>query len=429
MSLCLHVIAGPDAGLRRPLDGPLLVGRGPGCDVVLSDPAVAPRHLRLTPHAADPAGAVEVAVEALDGAVAYGDVRVDAGRLTPGATLTLGGSALRVAGEPPPPAERFGEAIGRDPAMRAVFARLERVAPSDLSVLVEGETGTGKELVARAIHDHSPRRAGPFVVLDCSAMPRDLVESTLFGHERGAFTGAVARHRGLFERADGGTIFVDEIGEFEPALQPRLLRVLERRELKRVGGHETIRVDVRVVAATHRDLRAMVAEGRFREDLYFRVGVVRVRLPPLRARRADIPLLAEHCLAEHGLAEHRPGAAAAPDRRLTTAALDALSEHPWPGNVRQLCNTVRRAASLAEGPLIGVDDLMLAPDERSTPVELELRAPFKVARRVVLDRFEVAYLERLVDAHGGNISRCARAAGLTRYYLRELLKKHGLHGR
>ncbi len=416
MTLCVHLLDGPDAGLRRPLDRPLLIGRSPACAVVLADPDVAERHLRLTPVDGG------VRVDALDGAVRHGDLRVHSAVAAPGAVLHIGQSALELCSAPRPRArERFGAVIGRSAPMQTLFGQLERVAPSELAVLLQGETGTGKELVARAIHRHSHRRHRPFVVIDCSAMPRDLIESTLFGHEKGAFTGAFNRHRGLFEQADGGTVFLDEIGELDAELQPRLLRVLERRELTRVGGGAVIRIDVRVIAATHRDLAAMVEAGAFREDLYFRIGGVHLRLPPLRDRRDDIPLLAEHLLAEL--------AGDSPPSRLTAPALAALVERDWPGNVRELRNTLVRAVGLADRPLLEVEALMLDAVDRAPPsVSLPLDAPFKDARKAVLEHFEALYLEHLLAEHGGNISRSARRAGLTRYYLRELLKKHGLHG-
>ncbi|MCA9538053.1 MAG: sigma-54-dependent Fis family transcriptional regulator [Myxococcales bacterium] len=330
---------------------------------------------------------------------------------------------------------RFGAVLGCGDAMHAVFERLRRIAPSELSALIIGETGTGKELVARAIHANSPRRDRPFVVLDCSAIPRDLIESTLFGHERGAFTGAIAQHRGVFEQAEGGTIFLDEVGELDPAMQPKLLRVLENHELKRVGGDRTLRADVRVVAATNRDLSQMVAEGRFREDLFFRLGVVQVRLPALRERSEDIPHLVADFLLDFNLARASHGQ---PPLRVSAEAMHALRERPWPGNVRELKNVVTRAASLGEGPLLTSADFMLGPqleargpadDPEALQVRVDLALSFKDAKQAVLDAFEQRYLDRLLAAHEGNISRSARAAGLTRYHLRELLKKHGLRAR
>ncbi len=239
--------------------------------------------------------------------------------------------------------------------MREIFATLEKVSPSELTVMITGETGTGKELIARGIHNASPRRQKPFVVLDCGAIPRDLIESTLVGHEKGSFTGAGGQYRGCFEQAQGGTIFLDEIGELDIGLQPKLLRVLEQREIKRVGGDRTVKVDVRVLAATNRDLRAMVNQGTFREDLYFRLSVIHVELPPLRERREDIAALAHHFLRE--VASRR-----GTTMSLSPDAVHAITSHPFPGNVRELRNVVERVASLASGPVITSSDLVFGRD-------------------------------------------------------------------
>jgi transcriptional regulator with GAF, ATPase, and Fis domain len=298
-------------------------------------------------------------------------------------------------------------------------------------VLVTGETGTGKEMIARGVHQSSPRRHKPFVVLDCGAIPKDLIESTLFGHEKGSFTGAVGQHHGCFEQAHGGTIFLDEIGELDINLQPKLLRVLENRELKRVGGDRLIKIDVRVVAATNRDLRQMVNAGTFREDLYFRLSVIHVELPPLRDRKDDIPALAETFLKDIG---QRRGMQMefAPD------ALQMMTTHSWSGNVRELKNVIERAASLCEGPLVRRSDLMFNRDttpsraattstvEAGGMPEIPAGLDFKEAKQRIVDAFELQYLRALLERHDGNITRSAQEAGLTRYHLRELLKRHGL---
>jgi transcriptional regulator with GAF, ATPase, and Fis domain len=340
--------------------------------------------------------------------------------------------------------------------MREIFATLEKVAPSELTVMITGETGTGKELVARAIHNASSRRNRPFVVLDCGSIPKDLIESTLFGHEKGSFTGAVGQHRGCFEQATGGTIFLDEIGELDIGLQPKLLRVLEQREIKRVGGDKTIKVDVRVLAATNRDLRAEVNGGNFREDLYFRLSVVLIENPPLRDRRDDIPQLAQHFLRE---VASRRGL----NLSFSQDAMAALVSHGWPGNVRELRNVVERAAALSDGPVISRSDLVFGREQgpsmlvahdllqtgaraaqeaaarlagTSLPAsqgpaifDAALLTPglgFKEAKQTVVDAFERAYLDALLKRNEGNITRSAQEAGLTRYHLRELLKRHGL---
>jgi DNA-binding NtrC family response regulator len=354
--------------------------------------------------------------------------------------------------------DRFGKVIGLSANMREIFATLEKVAPSELTVMITGETGTGKEIIARGIHDHSTRKNEPFVVLDCGSIPKELIESTLFGHEKGSFTGAVGQHRGCFEQANGGTIFLDEIGELDISLQPKLLRVLEQREIKRVGGDRTIKVDVRVIAATNRDLRAEVNGGNFREDLYFRLSVVHVELPPLRERREDVPLIAQHFLRD-----------VASRRGMTLSfgqdAMVAMASHSWPGNVRELRNVVERAAALTDGPVITRSDLIFGREAgpsvivahdlmqagaqaaqqaaarmsgaampqatRSGPAifDAALLKPglgFKEAKQTVVDAFESAYLEALLGRNDGNITRSAQEAGLTRYHLRELLKRHGL---
>jgi transcriptional regulator with GAF, ATPase, and Fis domain len=302
-------------------------------------------------------------------------------------------------------------------------------------VLVRGETGTGKELVARALHAASKRAASPLVVQDCSAIPRELVESTLFGHEKGAFTGATDRRIGCFEQAEGGTIFLDEVGELDLSLQPKLLRVLESRTLKRVGGVKDIPVDVRVVAATNRDLRKMVSQGTFREDLYYRLSVVSIELPPLRERPEDIPLLVESFLRRVA-ARRFPGEAR--KFEVTQEAMARLISYPWPGNVRELRNTVERGASLAESETLDVPDLLPSAHHQASdllkygaaPAKrfVEEGLPFKEAKQQVLDEFEAAYLRALLDKHGHNITRCAQAAGLTRYHLRELTKRYGIRG-
>jgi transcriptional regulator with GAF, ATPase, and Fis domain len=354
--------------------------------------------------------------------------------------------------------DRFDAVIGTSPAMREIFAQLEKVSPSELTCLITGETGTGKEVVARAVHNMSARKKKPFVVLDCGSIPRELIESTLFGHEKGSFTGAVGQHIGSFEQAQGGTIFLDEIGELDIALQPKLLRVLEQREIKRVGGDRTIKVDVRVLAATNRDLRDEVNRGGFREDLYFRLSVVHVELPPMRDRREDIPGLANHFLRE-----------VAARRGVTMSfaqdAMAAMISHAWPGNVREMRNVVERAAALSEGPVITRTDLMFGREmgpsvivshdlaqagvqaaQRAAAAMSGVPAPamtgpatfdpqllkpglgFKQAKQTVVDAFESAYLEALLTRNEGNITRSAQEAGLTRYHLRELLKRHGLKG-
>jgi DNA-binding NtrC family response regulator len=339
-----------------------------------------------------------------------------------GSVLNLGSAALQFQLSndtfAPPVSERgeFGSLVGHSLAMRTVFALLERAAASNATVLIEGETGTGKEGAAEALHLASPRKEKPLVVVDCGAIPANLLESELFGHEKGSFTGASAQRIGAFEEAAGGTIFLDEIGELPADLQPKLLRVLERKEIRRVGSNAMRPVDVRVVAATHRDLRAAVNDGRFRSDLYFRLAVVRVELPPLRARRDDMPLLVERLLRKLGA----PPEAAA--RLREPEFLATLSQARWPGNVRELRNYLERCL-VFEQPVPMGD----APDEE--PGEVDARKTYAEARRAVLDRFERDYVTALLKLHGGNVAQAAPAAGVDRVYIYRLMRRHGLSTR
>ncbi len=312
------------------------------------------------------------------------------------------------------PENRFGRLIGESKTMRSTFARLARVAARDMTVLLEGESGTGKELAAEAIHESSSRQSGPFVVMDCAAVPRTLIESELFGHERGAYTGALHARPGAFVRAHGGTIFLDEIGELDLALQPRLLGALERREVKPIGSSRAMPIDVRVVAATNRDLRRLVNEGAFREDLYYRLAVACVRLPPLRERPSDIPLLVRQFLSEHS---RRDGS----NHSFDDLVIKRLMQRPWPGNVRELRNTVEQFLAF------GHDEEV---DLAEAPPQLALTdAPFKVQKAQVVERFEREYLISVLARHGGNITAAASAADLDRVHFLRLLDRHGLRRR
>jgi DNA-binding NtrC family response regulator len=370
-------------------------------------------------------------------------VRVHEGYLRPGATLRLG--QVDVLFQPLEqrieivPSERdcFGDLVGTSRRMREIFAILERISETDATVLIEGETGTGKEVVARSVHRQSHRANRPFVVVDCGAIPDNLLESELFGHEKGSFTGAVAPRVGLVEQADGGTLFLDEIGELGRDLQPKLLRVLERREVKRVGSNRAVRVDVRFLAATNRSLAREVEAGRFREDLFYRLNVVHVALPSLRERPEDIPVLVRHHLRR--LAANRGEGAPRVDG-ITREALDALMRHAWPGNVRELLNVVDRATYFATGSFLDVEDLpepvtgrrrrspRLTPDEataRLQPRDEPLKN-YHDAREEWVDVFERDYVRRLLAETGCNISLAARTAGVDRKHLRNLIKKHGI---
>jgi transcriptional regulator with GAF, ATPase, and Fis domain len=444
----LVVVTGADQGREVVLDKPHLTGgRSMINDLCLNDKAVSGTHFEII---VQDEGYRLRDLDSTNGTY-VGELRIKEIYLRPGTRFKVGHSEVVFVPQadfvdiPLSAQDIFGEMLGASVPMREIFALLEKIAATDLRVLITGETGTGKEMVARAIHQASERRGKPLVTLDCGAIPRELTESTLFGHEKGSFTGAVNQHRGVFEQAQGGTLMLDEIGELPLELQPKLLRVLENQELKRVGGDRLIKTDVRVFAATNRNLRMMVNAGTFREDLYFRLSVITVELPTLRERREDVPLLAEFFL--------RPVAARRKlDMSFAPDALRALCSHPFPGNVRELRNVVERAAALCDGPIIERRDILFNRD--STPPRLpgltlqqppEAPAPgdgiavrmpalprgldFKEAKQRVVDAFEMAYLQDLLKRNEANITRSAAEAGLTRYHLRELLKRHGLAGR
>jgi len=319
--------------------------------------------------------------------------------------------------------------IGRSPPMQRLFELVERVAPTRATVLVTGETGTGKELVARAVHDLSDRARRPFVAVNCSALPETLLESELFGHVKGAFTGALRDHKGLFQAAASGTLFLDEIGDMPLTLQVKLLRVLQEREVRPVGSAQSVKMDVRVISATHRDLRAEIAAGRFREDLYYRLNVVSLTLPPLAARREDIPLLANHFLT-HFWERHRQPGEATP--RITEAALDFLRSRPWRGNVRELQNVVEQLAVLAEpGQGVQPDDVPLYDDAAPAPATATglpisiMTESFHLAKEKLVAHFEKEYLTQLIARAGSNMSKAARLASIDRTTLYRLMEKHG----
>jgi DNA-binding NtrC family response regulator len=325
--------------------------------------------------------------------------------------------------------DSFHNLVGRSAAMRAVYRLLEKASQTDATVLVLGETGTGKELAARAVHYHSARRERRFVPVNCGALPAELVESELFGHAKGAFTGAALAKRGLFEEASGGTVFLDEVGELPLAVQVKLNRVLQDREIRRVGENDPLKVDVRVVAATHRDLREEVKAARFREDLFYRLNVLTVVLPPLRDRPEDVPLLAGHFLQKHARAVRRAF------RGFSPAALRRIVAHGWPGNVRELENTVERAVAVAGGDEIQVEDLPpeVALGGASSSATLAAPGagalaalPYKDALAEARDRASRDYLVAIMKEFGGNVTRAAERAGMERESLHRLLRRYGL---
>jgi len=391
------------------------VGSHPSNDFVLSDPTVSRFHCEI---AVTGRSARIRDLDSLNGTLLDG-VRVVEAHLKDGSAIRLGRSVLSfVLGEQESriaqsAKDSFGGLSGGSVAMRAAFAILEKVATSDATVLIEGETGTGKDAAAEGIHAASGRRDANLVVVDCGAVPANLLESQLFGHERGAFTGADQRRVGAFEEASGGTVFLDEIGELPVELQPKLLRVLEKKQITRLGSNQPRPVDVRIVAATNRDLRAMVNSGQFREDLYYRLAVVRVRLPPLRERPEDIPMLVRRFAEGFGASPEVLG-------RLTSAEhLALLARSAWPGNVRELKNAVERSVVL---------DQLALPGEPTSPAPeaVDLGVPYDEARHRALAAFERSYLEAQLAAHGDNVSAAARAAGVGRVHFHRLLRRSGL---
>jgi DNA-binding NtrC family response regulator len=413
----IAVVDGPAKGASHQcITDRCTIGSGEGNDLVVDDPTVSRFHCEVVLDA----GNVRLHDLGSHNGTVIDGVRVVDGFLRSGSVVHLGQTVARFEfsdafNRPPISAEtRFGALTGASTAMRQVFAVLARAAPRDVTVLLEGETGTGKSKAARSIHEASPRSAAPFVVVDCGAVHANLLESELFGHERGAFTGAVDRRIGAFEAARGGTIFLDEIAELPLDLQPKLLRVLEEREIRRVGAGAVLPIDARVVAATNRDLRAEVNAGRFRSDLYFRLAVVRVSLPPLRQRPEDIPAVLEELLEALGA-----GPEEAEELR-TPAVLARLQRAAWPGNVRQLRNWVEQFLVLRDVP----PPSTMAPWQGSLPIDPGV--PYAAARERLLAEFERQYLDALLRAHGGKVSRAAAAAGLDRRYVYRLLHRHGL---
>jgi len=421
----LIVVDGPDRGRACRLgEREVTVGTDATADLVLSDDRVSARHVAVR---ADASRFVVRDLGSKNGTWFEGS-RVSELTVPAGTTLLVGRSALRVEPEaqpldlPPSQARRFGELVGESLAMREVFAVLERIAATDATVLVEGETGTGKELVARAIHDASARRRGPFIAVDCGALPEGLLESELFGHVRGAFTGAAGPRAGMLVRADGGTLFLDELGRISPTVQARLLRVLEERVVRPLGGDSERTIDVRVIAASRDDLDAEVAAGRFRADLMYRLAVVRVALPPLRTRREDIPLLVRELLRRRGLA---PLSA---NEQPRGPGLDRLLAHGWPGNVRELRNVLDRALALAPGAQTFAD-LAIRIDGGPVAGEgLAVRSdlPYAEAKALLLHELERRYIADVLAREDGNLSAASRASGIDRKHLRTLARKHGL---
>ncbi|MDB4946333.1 MAG: Type fimbriae expression regulatory protein PilR [Labilithrix sp.] len=431
----LSVLSGPARGRSLRLPGKpgesVTVGKAATNELVIDDPSISRLHLRIR---RTEAGLEVTDLESKNGVFVAG-ARIREALVEPGTVLRAGNVELLVGVElegvviPPSEHDHFGLALGTSLEMRRIFGILERIAPTPASVLLTGETGTGKDVLARSIHMQSARADGPFEVVDCGAVSGSLIESELFGHEKGAFTGAVAGRAGAFERAAGGTIFLDEIGELAVDLQPKLLRVLEAREFRRVGGSKTIAADVRIVAATTRDLAREVTREAFREDLYFRLAVVAIHVPPLRARLDDLPVLLARLLAG---GDGR--AAALP---VTNELVAALRSHDWPGNIRELRNVIERSqhVSLALGkthlelvdfpPVDAADEM----DDILERLPLDEDATYRDTRRRFEAAFERRYVKWLLDRFSGNVSGAARAARMDRNHLTELARRHGLDRR
>jgi DNA-binding NtrC family response regulator len=413
------VIKGPDRGESVRLgDKAVHFGSSPSCEMVLTDKTVSRQHLSAELVGDD---VIMRDVGSTNGTFIQGS-RFKEITIGFGAEVKLGRTVIKYLPDEevvePVPLEQtnLGSLCGGDTKMRQLFKLMQDVAATNATVLIEGETGTGKELIAEEIHNHSPRRDGPFVVFDCGSVPRELIESALFGHVKGSFTGAITDRKGAFAEAHGGTIFLDEIGEMALDLQPSLLRVLDKRAVRRVGANTYEKIDVRVVAATNRDLRAEVGKKTFREDLYYRLAVIRVSVPPLRERGSDIPLLVGHFMSMF-----------APQLGVTPEDMAKIQRHSWPGNVRELRNVIERACLLSKGSGINIDDALV--NEAAPALGIRTDLPFKEAKGQLVEMFEREYIEDLMRRHKMNLSAAAREAQIDRKHLRELIRKYALDPR
>jgi transcriptional regulator with GAF, ATPase, and Fis domain len=415
----VRILNGPQAGLSITLErGSLLVGSAGSNDMVLEDPCVSRAHMELR--------LLEKGLQVRDLGSSNGtfhqETRIKESILQGAAVLRVGGTEIGVE-----PSDKevpidtdlqvLGEMVGVSAPMRKLFGMVRQIAPSDVSVLIEGETGTGKEMVAAEIHRLSDRADKPLVVVDCGALPSGLVESELFGHMRGSFTGAHQSREGAFEQADGGTIFLDEIGELPTDLQPKLLRALDQGQVKRVGDNTMRKINVRAFAATSRDLNQAVSKGAFRPDLFYRLAVVRLRVPPLRERLVDIKPLAQAIL-----------------RRITTrdivvpdSTVEQLRGHAWPGNVRELRNVLSHAVALhSDSDILKLPEVMGTEDPMVSADEPALEGDYREAKRQAVNQFEVRYLTNLLSRHNWNVSAAAREAGVDRNYIHRLMKRHDI---
>ncbi len=434
-TFALTIIGGPERGksfvLGAGQPSRVLIGQSPACELRLSDRMISRRHVAIelqgarvrVTDLASTNGTTINGITILD-AMCSGGEQVQIGETTIRLDMLAGVEKVQL-----PTATRFGRLVGQSAEMRKLYPLCERLAASNVPVIIEGETGTGKEVLAESLHEMGPRSGGPFVVFDCTAVPPNLVESALFGHERGAFTGATESRRGVFEEAHGGTLLLDELGDLELSLQAKLLRVLERSEVQRVGSSRTVKVDTRVLAATRRDLDQEIQAGRFRDDLFFRLAVARIELPALRRRTGDVSVLAFHFwrqLAGKGLP-------------FPSDFAPRLESYTWPGNVRELYNAVARRVAL--GDLAAIETARSAPAEagpsilpnaplssRGHDVIEEVLAqdlPLTRARERVVEEFERRYVTRVLAQHGGNVSKASAASGIARRYFQLLRARHG----
>ena len=408
-----EIIDGPGRGRSVSRDsGVIIVGSHPDADLVLEDATVSRHHAELQ---LLPEGVNVVDLGSTNG-TRVGKAKISRALVAPGATVQFGQTRVLLRATDLPaaldePPGRFGDFLSDNPAQRQILAQLARAAKTEATILIEAPTGTGKELLAKAVHGASDRAARPFVIVDCGAIPEQLFERELFGSMQGSFTGADADHPGFFEAAEGGTLFLDELGELPAAQQPKLLRALEARTVRRLGDQRDRPIDVRFIAATNRDLAALMRQGGFRSDLYYRVAVVRASVLPLKDRPEDIPLLAGHFAAELGVA-------------LSEAALSALKIYAWPGNARELRNTIERAAAVSAGGVLQAADLLSEAPPSETAVATS--GGFHEAKDAVIQGFERAYVRALLERHQGQVSAAAREAGLSRPALYALMKRAGL---
>ncbi len=428
-------------------------------DLIVSDETVSRFHCRIEQ---DEIGYILRDLGSTNGTYING-IRVREAYLSPGAVISIGQTDIHFFGGHerveivPSSKNRLGDIIGKNVKMRELYAIIEKIAPTGATVIIEGETGTGKEVVAQTIHKLSPRASQSMMVFDCGAVPKNLIESELFGHEKGSFTGAIMTRQGLFEMAHNSTLFIDELGELPMELQPKLLRALEQREIRRVGATRSLKIDVRIIAATNRQLEEEVRAGRFRQDLYYRLSVVRLVLPPLRERTDDIPLLVESFLSEHGYNRLPDGSRKC--THVSPEAMEQLTRYRWPGNIRELVNAIERAVSFASSNEITTEDLPenirigdshgFLPEPTPPPPaatrqtgdvprpvtdspsggtghEPRLDLPFKDAKDLWIAQFEQKYVSFLLKKHKGNISHAARTADIDRKYFRKLMRKYDL---